>query len=258
MNLLDRLRQALGESLARDVEVGIGAVGIGVFTADGRQVGATVRETGTTTLDISDGGETWSDLWIEGYVGTTPTRSVQDKLETICHSYGVAWDKNTRSIVCPAEPSAFPDVARRIAAASIAIDGWRLWLTERDTDTEHVNNIVRDVGSIAGRREWEMQEYAAIRGQKYTGWTARALLTRKGRQAALAFLDDNTHDRAMQRAMGWMLDTDVPLIFVARPNVANDMKNAREFVGRAAIVARSRTGTAEAIVDAAERTAEAA
>ena len=114
-----------------------------MFTADGRQVGATVHETGTTVLDVTDGGETWSDLWMDGYVGRTPTRAVHEKLDAICRMYRVAWDKPTRTIRCPVEVDGSPKQRNGSLPHRSPSTGWRLWLSERDPMAERADAIVQ-------------------------------------------------------------------------------------------------------------------
>lgn len=252
-NLLERLQQQLGESLASGVEVGLGSIGTGLFTADGRQVGAAVRETATASvLDLSDGGETWSDLWMDGYVPRSPTPALRAKLEALCQMYGVIWDQKARAIVCVSSPSGFADAARRIAAASIAIDGWRLWLLEREERVERASVVVEGVRSIAERRHWIFEEKPSIKGRRFSEWRANALFTRSERQAALTFLDDATPDKAMQRIAGWVLDTNVPLVFVAQERIANDINALTSFPQRAIIIPRHGLGLPEAIMGAIE------
>jgi Domain of unknown function DUF1828 len=252
--LLARLQQQLSESLASNVEVGLDAIGMGLFTADGRQVATVVRETVSSHLELSDGGETWSDLWMDGCVGSSPTPTIRAKLEQLCGMYGVAWDQKTLSIVCLAAPSKFSDAARRIASASIAIDGWRLWLTNQDETAERPGTIVDGVRSIASRRHWEFEDRPYINGRKFPRWRAHALLSRPGRSAALTFLDDGTYDKAMQRMAGWVLDTTTPLVFVVPPRIANDIDDAM-FADRAIILPRQKTGMPETIMAAVEKIA---
>ena len=98
----------------------------------------------------------------------------------------------------------------------------------------------------------------AVRGQRYDQWTARAVLSRTQRHVALTFLDDPTRDKAMQRADWLLVDTEMPLIFVAQTNIANDLQNESIFSGRARVIGRQRSGTPEAIMEAAESITQAA
>jgi hypothetical protein len=256
---LEKLKRALRESMARGVEVGIGAIGLGLFTADGRQVAVRVKAAGAM-LDISDGGETWSDLWMDGLVAADPSDAMREKLIAACKTYGVFWDQRARSIACPADAAKFPDVAKRIAAASLAIDGWRSWLSltlaGEATELDRARGLEQGVREVAERRDWIFEAHPSIPGHRFQVWKANAILRRGGRQAALALLlHEPSQNAVKERARGWILDTTTRLIFVTNENVANDLVDAAEFAGRAIMVQRQRHGTPEKIMEAVERIA---
>lgn len=255
MSLMEQLSEQVKKSLAAHVEIGIGSIGLGIFTSDGRQVGATVQPTSNSdTLEVSDGGETWSDLLMDGYVSAIPSDSVRKKLDALCRTYRVTWDEQRNAIVSMSSQSGFAETARRIAAASIAIDGWRPWFAERGTG-ERYGEIVAKVKVIGASHHWEMEEGVYVPGNNFSSWRAHAMLRRRGQQAALTFLEERTRESAMQRIAGWMLDTAVPVVFVAHEGVANDLGAQVERSGKAAIVPRRRAGTPQLIVDMVERIA---
>ena len=256
MTILEVLQGDLRTSLVNGVEIGIGSIGLGMFTADGRQVGAVVRETATNILEISDGGETWSDLRMDGCVSGAPNATLRLKLETLCKSYGVQWDQKTTSIVTVVRRNGFPEAARRIGAASIAIDSWRTWISPRESGAATNRAIVCDVREIATKREWLVDEDACVPGKLSVQWHASAVLHRRSRHVALTFLDEKSKDKVLQRAAGWMLGTDIPLIFVAPDYIADDMVSDTMFTtGRAVMLPKTRPGLSRNIVEAAERVA---
>lgn len=249
---LEALKNDLARSLSDRAVVGIGGVGIGIFTSDGRQAGAKVEVGAAGALILSDAGETWSDLWMDGHVHGAPTASEKEKLQKICAMYNVQWDQERRRIVCMCDHATFADGVRRISAASIAIDGWRVWLQGRAAGhATRIDSIVKGVEQLAQGQRWDFTNWMPVRGRRRT-WRARGGLTRSGRQAAFTFLHDTDPEAAVERATGWILDTTVPLIFVVNEAIVPSLADDHVFAERAVVVPRLRTGTAEAIMQAAE------
>lgn len=128
---LAKLMKAVKQSLADGVEQGIDAIGLGLYTVDGRHTSVVVREISKGTFEVSDGGETWSDLWIEGRVGSKPPRALLKKLTAVCEAYEVTWDAQSNRIVGMGTYADIPSICTRISTASISIAAWRYWIPRR-------------------------------------------------------------------------------------------------------------------------------
>lgn len=251
MALLEQLSQQMRESMAAEVEVGLGSIGLGIFTSDGRQVGTTVNVLGENIVEVTDGGETWSDLWMDGVVSASPTDSVRRKLDALCGGYGVRWDADKNVIKCAVAPARFSEAARRVAAASIAIDGWRAWLAEKEVGATY-RAIIDRARELTEPHDWHVDENIYVRGHRFAHWRVNAMFQKRGKSAAVTFLEERTRDGAMQRMAGWVLDTELSLVFVAQEGIANDLIAEVAEYKRAAIVPRRKSGTPEMIVSAIE------
>lgn len=98
------------------------SVGIGMFTSDGRQVGATVSRVGEL-FRLTDGGETWSDLWMDGFTDDLGEEGIR-RAERIAKDYGVEFvDRVIVGFAAREEDIAL--VTMKVAACSIAIDALR-------------------------------------------------------------------------------------------------------------------------------------
>lgn len=137
-SFLSSLRDRIASDIASRVRVSVnsngvepyGVIALGIYSAGGRQLGASFRRTATDLLELSDDGESWGELVLYRLVAHDPTADELRMLKRLCASYEVTWHEERRAIVAVAEPDKVVDVALRIAAASIAIDGWRVWLCE--------------------------------------------------------------------------------------------------------------------------------
>lgn len=256
---LDELRSQIANRLSGGVRVGRdGTIGLGLFTPDGRQVGAQISATLTDQLIVSDGGETWSDLWTAGCVDARPGTAVKAKIDEFCRAYRVKWDDETNAIVCSSRESDVADAAVRIAACSLAIDGWRAMLATRamtSVRSARADLIVRGVERVAAVRGWGFTPWADVRGRLRT-WRSSGRLDRKGSRVAVTILEEARAESAIQRAFGWIADTDLSLVFVASPDITNDVGEGLRERKRVAVVPKSGEHTASAIVDAAEEVAE--
>jgi len=251
-----KLRSLVADQLSTELYVDGSAIGVGLFTPDGRQLGVRVRETAAGLL-LSDAGETWSDLVKDGYVDSRPTTAIREKIEEACRGYGVAWESTTRSLQTTCDEQGLAGAMLRMVGASIAIDGWRSWMRARQHGRPHVQTIMRAVETQAIKSGWDyLPKFQVAGGTRL--WHSAGRFSRNRQQAVFTFINEEDPEQAAERVAGWILDTQVPLVFVVPANVAMTLRADEilvKAVDRAEIVDRSDSETARRIVEAAERVA---
>src|ERR1700690_546176 len=126
--LLDRLRVQLSNGLAASVTESEDSLTLGFRSSCGREMPIYIRPIIGDRVLLSDGGETWNDLVGEGLTDATPLRRDIARLLAVAAMFGVDWSMKERSFIAQCDEKDALDVARRLTMASIAVDGWRVWV----------------------------------------------------------------------------------------------------------------------------------
>lgn len=252
---LTKLRAALARDLGDGLEVGSGGLGLGFFTSTGRQVGVRVRRTLIETmLEVSDGGASWMDLVMGGYADAIPTPTEQEKIDRLCSMHGVRWAREVGEVSTIVDVADFGTAARRIAAVSLAMDGWRAWYPPvQELRVPNSAMIVRSVARSASRAGWRLGARRHVRGTIHR-WMADAVLSKNGpdaNEASICFMQEHRVERAMERAVAWHYDVTTPLVLVVPEKTAAAMRDSTELTREIVPVPRTEKGTAKRILEAA-------
>ena len=259
----EKLLQRLHVDLSTHARASVGrhgaAFSLGFSTSEGRQIAAVAEETNIEgRLRISDGGESWSELVMGGYADPGPTTSERHALERLCSLHGLHWDNSRTELFSVVDASEVTDAVRRVTSASLAIDGWRAWYPDLVKDPAmRMSMVVRELVQLGPQTHWNVEPNAQLDGKKRR-WTAGARLVRNRSQAVVAFFPEAEAEKVIERVMGWIYDVNLPLIIVANERVAKELAEVSELAGRAEAVPRLVSGTADLVLGAAERVAEAA
>ena len=252
---IDEIARSLRKKISARIVSSGNAIGIGLEMASGRAVGCYVDTTVLDAFRVSDGGDAWNDLVAEGYSDPTPSAADREKLVRACELHGVRWDSSRREIFALAHTtSEVADAARRIATASIAIDGWRAWYPPRTTAALTTNRIVRHVSRLAPHRGWVVDADTRFATGKIHRWPIAARLTRRSTDAFLRVTQEPIAERVIEMTIGFLHDvSDGGVVLVVPSRVARFVDKSREFDRRVAVVARQAKGTPRAVIEGAER-----
>jgi hypothetical protein len=110
---------------------------------------------------VSDAGESWSELVMAGYTNPRPTSPEQAALKRLCAQHGLTWASERTEVFGIAHAGDFPDVARRVTAVALAIDGWRAWYPDLVHDPPlRATAIVRGLVDLGPKTHWNVEPQA--------------------------------------------------------------------------------------------------
>lgn len=260
MSIDERVLEAVLLEMRRraDVERRSNVFSTGLTMSSGRAVGVIVEEA-LSVFRVSDGGDAWTELVMGGYADPRPTLAEREKLIRVCAQYGTRWDAERREVFALAQtPIGIADCSYRVAAASIAIDGWRAWYPPRQTRDVNSRRIVDHVLRMAPHRGWSVDRTEIVRGA-VRAWAADVMMVRGPTRAAVEIATDRTADHLMQRITGFLYDVrNTGLVVVVPKRIDDQLQGTAELRANVAVVPRLPKGTPRAIIEAAERVAIAA
>lgn len=249
--VLAEMRTSVGDVISRRNNV----FSTGFIMGSGRAVGVVV-EPALTVFRVSDSGDAWRDLVMNGYTDPRPTFPERERLQRACEVHGTRWDVERREIFALAKTShEIAECAGRVATAAIAIEGWKAWYPPRKTRDVNKRRIVDHLQRLAPIRGWSVERTEIVRGNVHT-WAADATLARGKARAAVEIAGDRNAEHLMQRIVGFLYDVkDSGLVVVVSKRIDEQLQGSAELKERVAIVPRMAIGTPRAIVLAAERAA---
>lgn len=250
------MRKAAQAGLARRGSV----FSTGLTMSSGRAVGVIV-EAALAVFRVSDGGDAWRDLVLNGYADHRPSAAEREKLQRACELHGVHWDAQRREVFGLAHTvEAVPEIATRVAATALSIDGWRAWYPPRQTRDVNKRRIVEHLVRLAPVRGWDVDRAEIVRGNVHS-WAADAMLVRPAGdrgvvRAAVEISGDRSAEHLMQRIVGFLYDVrSTGLVVVVSKRIDEYLQGSAELRDHVAVVPRLPRGTPRAIVEAAERVA---
>lgn len=251
-----RLLRALEADARASVWARDSVVGSGFFNANGVEVGVVVEWFGDDCLLVTDGGEAWAALSSSSLVHSRPTSQERDRFDAVARKFDLqfSWDERRFKRFC--DVAGFPDVAKRVAVASIVVDGWRFLLEPvRADESVRTRQIVERVTRIGTERDWSIQQNADVRTKTNRSFRARATLERARARIAVVPLQDKPEDMPVV-VSAWTSLVETPVVFLAPARnyeaVAELARPERSKVVRKATV----NETASQVVEAAEALAD--
>lgn len=230
------------------------AVTTGFWNTTGREVPVIVRDGSLPgTVRLGDAGESWFELVSEGWSPPMPSDTDRQRIERLCELYGLRWDPKRREIYAECPVAKAPQFARKVVAATLVLDGWRV-LHPADADRRRATRqeLVDRVVSLASRGGLRVDESSVIVGDSGHAWAADAVLRHDRRRAGVQILEDSVPSFT-ERAIGWTADTHAPLVVVASPMKVERLKSAELGMKDVLAVSRDSDRAAEEVV---ERVAE--
>jgi len=235
-------------------------VGSGLFNANGVEVGVSVDWVDTERVNVSDGGDAWSGLWMSNLV-RKPLRTYEvDRFDRVAKGFGLKFNQQSKALeqlLVPAQD--FAEVALRVAAASLVVDGWRFVLEphRRVEEAVQTRRVIEQVTKFGKEKEWRVDERVEIDLARHDRtWTARAALARDRSRVAIIPLSDDAADVA-PRVAAWVDNATVPLVFLA---LDKNFEAARQEIAsdKARVVKRSRDAdiAAREVLESAEALAQ--
>lgn len=248
---LARLKLDFGASIQRAGA----AFATGLTLRTGRALGIYL-ETTQAFVRVSDGGDAWNDLAMDGYTTPMPTSADRDKLDRLCELYGVKWDPARREVVAlVAFGEPITNAVRGVIAAAVAIDGWAAWYPPALAGETSDSTIVRRLTRLAPRAGWQVEDRDRLTGAMHS-WPIATLLSRQQRRAAVIITRNRRAEDVMQRTVGFLHDVpDAGLVLALPPRIAAFVEGAREFDKRVQPLPIRKAMMARAIVRAAEQAA---
>jgi hypothetical protein len=245
------LRDELARQVDRAITVEGDSLTLGLADSTGRQIPLVI---GTSLAEnlyrVGDGGESWGELVQAGHADPSPSDADTRKIAHLCELYQVAWDSYSCEVHCMASSESLFDVARRVTAASIALEGWRAWFPPLNRAPKESSSVIaRHLRSIGPHHGWQVAVGALVHGARHN-WAVSADLTRAGKQVAVTVSSETSPGHLIERLLGWQYDTSRPLVAVVNEGIEKTLRDASE-LENVKLVPRGLRKTAEAVLKSA-------
>ena len=254
VNLRDVLYEALRDDVIARVRREGDALDIGVTGLRNRTIGLVVHpSTSPDTIRVSDGGDSWWGLVMDGHADGPPTQDDRERIKHLCALYGVVWNQKEcaiETLIRPRDRKVAVERARHVLFASAALDGWRAWYPSRRSRHVSAKAIMNIVGKEARLAGITVNERARVQG-KHTGrrWFAPLLLEREAVQAAVLAIHDKPN-AVVERLTAWWLDTEMPAIAVVPPEALAKVEKAVELRQHIVPVPRTKKAVGDVVIQA--------
>jgi hypothetical protein len=254
-SLLDRLQAQFADGLAVSVTESEGSLTLGFRSSCGREIPIHIRSVGGDRLLLSDGGETWSDLVGDGLADAEPAEQDARRLSALASMFQVDWSARERSFVADCDEKEALTVARQITMATIALDGWRVWVPAPVHPLARPRAIVRQTARVAHKAGFQTETDFVLPSKLGIPNRCPLLLRASTKQAAVQF-DDASADHVAQHAMMAVKDSGIHTVVVTSVRTARKLCDSIELnIAGIGVVPRLSRGTPTRIVDMAKHIA---
>ena len=249
---IDAIKNLMADDAVASIETrGKHALVLGFWSSTGREVGVVVKPTATDLFDVSDAGESWAELVGEGLMPLRPSRNIREKVARLCALHGVKLRDNgvLYDLVKAGE---IPAVARRIVAATTALDSFRVWHPEGAPKEFSFDVVAKETRVFAEQNGMKVIERSVVQGATGYQWSVPLLLEGKTRDRAAVLSSELPVDAAIQQAIGWTVDTRSPLVMLVKQSNEEGFHLPESIQHKVAIIARKTKKLPERIVRSAE------
>lgn len=233
-DLLDQAAAHLREALLVALTPSLGTLSLGMRSSTGREIPILLQRLANGELLVSDAGETWGELVMTGHASVRPSKAQSERLKRLGDMYKVGWDHGALAFEALCTFYTLPDAARRVTAASIALDGWRALSDQPDVirvaRTPNLSTLSARVAEKARSVGWHVTENQSLAGKTGFSWPTVAVLDRKSTRVGIR-VSHSKPEVAIEQAVGCAVDTNTPIVLVAKTEVPDS------FLHRAAHVA---------------------
>lgn len=243
--ILETIRRSTIDTAAVDADT----LGFGFYDCTGREIPIVVAREGAEDVILSDAGETWWSFVSEGYVDGRPSGDDRDRVERLAKLYGVIWDQHACAFTALANERTAGEIARRIVAASLALDGWRAFYPPRVEWRERSNVVIEESAALAQKEGFETRRNEPVRGRRLP-WKVPLVVAEGNRSVNLLVLPNDARV-IIERAMLWSVDTGRPAVALVPEKAAREIEEDEEKpdLGKVRLVPRSQANTAPRVLE---------